>query len=193
MEIKNEAKKIFQDKRTRIISGLILGLIILLLVFRLGMLVGYRKAGFAYGWGENYERNFGGRSDRSRSMGGPGYFLREFDDRRFMGADGTVGRIIKIDGRSIVVKGQADEEKIILLNDKTIIRRFRDNIKLSDLKVDDMIVTIGEPNASGQIEARLIRVMPAGNLNGVFQPGTGQVPSSSPATSTATSSAIKLK
>jgi hypothetical protein len=185
MEIQNEAKKIFQDAPIKIISGIILGLIILLLVFRLGMLVGYRKAGFAYGWGENYERNFGGRMGEFGRPGGPGDLLRDLDDRRFMGADGTVGRIIKIDQASIVVKGQADEEKIILLNGKTLIRRFRDNIKPADLRVDDMIVVIGEPNQAGQIEAKLIRLIPAPPaLNQLTPPATGTSMPASAATST---------
>jgi hypothetical protein len=47
-----------------------------------------------------------------------------------------------------------------LVNNKTTIIYQRKNIKLSDLKVDDNIVVVGEPNSSGQIIAVLIRVMP---------------------------------
>ena len=50
-------------------------------------------------------------------------------------------------------------EKTILVSDKTTIIYQRKNIKLSDLKVDDNIVVVGEPNNSGQITAELIRVM----------------------------------
>ena len=194
MEIKIDSKKIFQGTPIKIISGAILSLIILLLVFRLGMMVGYRKAGFSYGWSENYERNFGGRMGGFGRPGGPGDFLRAFDDRQFMGADGIVGRIIKINDHSIVVRGQANEETIVLLNDKTVIRRFRDNIKPADLKVDDTIVVIGEPNKVGQIEARLIRLMPAGSPGSLLpsgMPGLSQPLLPSQSTTAATTTQLK--
>ena len=52
-------------------------------------------------------------------------------------------------------------EKIVLVNDQTVIRRGRDNVKVSDLKVDNNLVVIGDPNEMGQIAAKLIRLMPA--------------------------------
>jgi hypothetical protein len=53
-------------------------------------------------------------------------------------------------------------EKIVLIKDDTSIRSMRDDISKDRLKVDDFIVVIGSPNAQGQIEAKLIRLMPAG-------------------------------
>ena len=61
-------------------------------------------------------------------------------------------------------------EKIILVSDATIIKRFQDTIKLADLKVDDYIVVIGEPNNAGQIEAKLIRLMPPEPKNALPKP-----------------------
>ena len=52
-------------------------------------------------------------------------------------------------------------EKVILMNEKTEIRKIRDNVKQDELKLDDHVVVIGTPNSSGQIEARLIRFLPA--------------------------------
>lgn len=147
-------KNFFQSK---FLQGIIFGLgliIILLLVFKAGMMVGMRKAKFSYGWGENYHRNFGGPK---------GGFLRDSPGRDFIDANGTVGQIIKIDGQTVVVKGRDNVEKIILAQDDTTINRGRENIKLADLKIDDYIVTIGQPNSEGQIKAKLIRVMP--NIN----------------------------
>lgn len=83
-----------------------------------------------------------------------------FGDRDFIEANGTFGQIIKIDGSTLVVKGRDDIEKIILVNDQTTIKHFQETIKLTDLKVDDYIVTIGDPNDAGQLEAKLIRLMP---------------------------------
>ncbi|MGH7240022.1 MAG: hypothetical protein ACREHG_08140, partial [Candidatus Saccharimonadales bacterium] len=44
----------------------------------------------------------------------------------------------------------------------TTITEEGSNLKASDIKAGDTIIIIGEPDAQGQIEARFIRVMPAG-------------------------------
>lgn len=126
-------------------------LIVLLLVFKAGMVVGFKKANFSYRWVENYHRNFGGPR---------GGFLGDFSDRDFTDAHGTSGQIIKIDGNTLVTKGRDDVEKIVLVKDDTVIKRFQDTLKVADLKVNDYIVMIGDPNDAGQIEAKLIRLFP---------------------------------
>lgn len=146
--------KLFQLKLFKI--GLIIlgALIVLLFVFKAGVFVGYKKAEFSYRWSENYHRNFAGPR---------GGFLQDF--RRgfgnrgdFINAHGIFGSVIKIDGNTVIVKGQDDIERIILVSGTTVIKKGRETIKISDLKVDDSIVIIGSPNEEGQIEAKLIRV-----------------------------------
>lgn len=144
--------KFFQSRTFKISLWSILGLIVLLLIFKVGMAVGFRKANFSYRWGENYHRNFGG------PVGG---FFGNFYENDFIESYGAFGQIIKIDGSTVIVKGRGDIEKIISTRDNTVIKRFQENIKLTDLKVDDYIVVIGDPNDSGQIEAKLIRLMPS--------------------------------
>ncbi|MFA5076108.1 MAG: hypothetical protein WC480_01685 [Patescibacteria group bacterium] len=142
--------KIFQSK---VFKGLIIGLgvlIILLLVFKAGMVVGIKKADFSCRWSDNYHRNFGGPQ---------GGFLGGFDDRNFMDAHGVFGQIIKIDGQTLIIKGPDNVEKIVLLDGASIMRG-KDNIQPTELKIDDPIVVIGSPNNDGQIEAKLIRIMP---------------------------------
>ncbi len=149
------------------IVWIVAGLIVLFFAFRLGMVVGYRQAYFSYRWGENYHRNFGGPRG--------GFFEGFFSDRKdFIESHGTFGQIVKIDftvstssaqtsstpAATLVVKGGNDVEKIILVKDDAVITRFRQEAKLADLKVGDYIVVIGRPNDSGQIEAKLIRIMP---------------------------------
>lgn len=141
----------FQSKLFKIILGGIGGIIVFLLIFKVGMIAGFKKADFSYKWGENYHRNFAGPR---------GGFFEDFSDRDFIDANGTFGQIIKIEGLTLIVKGRYDVEKIVLIKDNTVIKRFRDTIKSSDLKIDDYIVVIGEPNDAGQIEARLIRISP---------------------------------
>jgi len=143
-------------------------LVVLLLVFQAGMFVGFHKASFSYGWGENYHRNFAGPQ---------GGFVDDFMGRDFIDAHGVFGAVIKVDAdtSSIVINGRDNVERIILLNDDTSIKRFRDNIKIKDLEVGSPIVVIGDPNDAGQIEAKLIRVMPVGQASEESFPG-GQPP-----------------
>ena len=131
-----------------------LALIIIVLVFGIGIRVGLEKARFSYGWAENYHKNFGGPR-----MG----FMddwRQFPAGDFIEGHGSFGEIIKINNDNLVIKGGDNAEKVILLKGDTIIERFRETLKPGDLKVGDFIVVIGSPNDSGQIEAKLIRVLP---------------------------------
>ena len=128
------------------------GIVIMLLIFKAGMMVGYRKAGFSYRWGDSYHRNFAGPRKG---------FLRDFRDRDFIDGHGTFGEILSIDGAKFVVRGRDNMEKIISTDDKTVLQRGRDTVRLQDLRVGDFIVTIGSPNNEGQIEAKFIRIMPA--------------------------------
>ena len=86
-----------------------------------------------------------------------------FGKEDYMDAHGTFGQILKIDGQTLVIKGKDGVEKIVLVDEKTSIHRFKEAIKISDLKIDDFIVIIGEPNEAGQIIAKLIRIMPSQN------------------------------
>lgn len=146
-----DINKFFESKFFR---GFLLGLgvfIILLFTFKLGMVVGAKKADFSCRWSENYHQNFGGPK---------GGFLPGLGDRDFLEANGTFGQIIKIDGALLTIKAPNNVEKIIVTNEQTTIRSSRDTVKISDLQTDNYIVVIGEPNDAGQIEAKLIRVMP---------------------------------
>jgi len=140
--------------QSKIFHGAVLGVagvLALLVVFKAGMVVGVRKADFSCRWSDNYHRNFGGPRNG---------FLPGFGDRDFIDANGTAGQVIKIEGANIVIRGRDDVEKVVVVDRATAIKRFRDTVTIGDLKVNDMIVVIGEPNDAGQIEAKLIRVLP---------------------------------
>lgn len=120
--------------------------------FSLGIQVGEHGRGFTNDWSDNYHKNFAGPR---------GGFMQEMmKDQEIINANGVFGQIIKIEGNNMVVKGNKDVEKIIVVGEKTIINRGRETVSLSDLKVTDTVVVVGEPNAVGQIEAKLVRVMP---------------------------------
>ncbi|PIU01894.1 hypothetical protein COT68_00790 [bacterium (Candidatus Torokbacteria) CG09_land_8_20_14_0_10_42_11] len=146
-----DTNKFFQSKFFKGVLCGIAALIIILLIFKAGMIAGIKKAEFSGHWSDNYHRNFGGP---------PNGFGGNLGDRDFLEANGVFGQIIKIDGSAIIVKGRQDVEKVVLINDQTIIERFRETIKPENLKVDDNIVVIGEPSDAGQIVAKLIRILP---------------------------------
>ena len=152
MDFKNiDFNKISQSKMFKAIIICIAGLIILLLGFMAGMTVGFRKAGFSYRWGENYYRSFSGpRPEFPMNMAG----------RDFLMGHGVLGSIIKIASSTLVIQGSDNVENVILVGKDTKIMRFREVISINDLKVNDNVVVIGSPNDNGQIEAKLIRVMP---------------------------------
>ena len=140
--------------KSKVFTGVLIGIgvaIGALLLFNLGMFVGYQKAGFSYRWSENYHRNFAGPKDG---------FMEEMNGQNFIDSHGIVGQIIKIEDGSLILKGQDGVEKIISLSTDTTIHRFRESIKESDLQMNDLIVVIGDPDNSGKIAAKLIRVLP---------------------------------
>ena len=147
-------KSINQDVLKWVIVGLII-IVIVVLIFGAGIVVGERKARFSFRWAEQYHRNFAGPQ--------VGFFSdwRSFPAGDLIGAHGVFGQIIKIDGSTVIIKGSDNVEKIVLIKDSTIIERFRDIVKITDLKVDGYIVVIGEPNDAGQIEAKFIRLLPS--------------------------------
>lgn len=124
----------------------------LLLVFAAGQFVGFHRASFSYRWGENYYRNFTGHDrDIRREVGG----------RDLIAGHGVFGSIVTIASTSLVIQGQDGIEKIITLAPDTVILRFRDRVDIAALKAGDTVVVIGTPMESGQIEARLIRMIPS--------------------------------
>lgn len=156
-EIKESIKKVFESKKVLVIASILGVLIIASLIFQAGVSVGFHKASFGRNWSENYGRNFGMMRDGDRD------FIRGMmDQRNFPNAHGSVGKIIKIELPIIIVQDRDGTEKIVIIKDDTSIRSVKENIKVSNLKVDDFIVVIGSPNEEGQIEAKLIRLMPAG-------------------------------
>ena len=148
------------------IGLIILGAMILLGgIFTAGMFVGFRKARYSYDWGENYQHLFGGpkrgpmmdrRADFNQPGRGP---MMEFKGEGFINSGSAVGKVIKSDSNTLYIMGDDNVEKNVLVNTTTLIRHFRDAIKLEDIKANDDVVIFGSPSSSGQLEAKLIRVL----------------------------------
>jgi hypothetical protein len=153
-------KEYFLAKKWHIALGIVVLITVLSGVFSLGVRVGFHKAGFNGRLGERYERNFeGGRRGpdmMGRFSGGRGMMF----DRELPSAYTTAGEILDMNRDGFTVIDNDGVEKNVAVNDKTLIRKFRDDIRLSDLQAGDPVIVMGAPNSQGQIEARLIRVMP---------------------------------
>jgi len=152
-KIYEDFKKVFESK---ISVGILYGvgiLIVVILIFSAGVSVGFHKASFGKAWGENYERNFGMKPNQQM-----------IGQDNFPNAHGSIGKIIKIELPTIVVQDKDNIEKLILIKDNTQVQKMRNTLTVNDLKVDDFIVVIGNPNEQGQIEAKLIRMVPSPEL-----------------------------
>ena len=147
-EIKEKIKKVFESKKVSFVLSILGILVIILVIFEAGIYVGFHKASFGRDWGENYGRNFGMMNERDGMMG------------NFPNAHGAIGKIIKIELPTIIVQDRDNTEKVILTTNDTKVIDIKNEIKITDLKLDESVVVIGSPNSQGQIEAKLIRVIP---------------------------------
>lgn len=134
--------------------GILVGIsiaIAILVIFQAGIFVGFRKASFAYRFGDNYYRGF------DRKVPAPfGFPLKD----NFRSSHGAVGEVVSISLPTLVVVGPDSIEKTVIIDTSTLIRKFDTELKSTDIKVGDFLVAIGESNDNSQIQAKLIRMLP---------------------------------
>ena len=99
---------ILESKLFKAIVLSIATVIILVFVFGLGVFIGTKKAEFSFRWAEQYHRNFGGPK---------GGFFNDIAGRQFTDANGVFGEIIKIDDKTLTIKGKDNVEKIDLVGE----------------------------------------------------------------------------
>ena len=129
------------------------GIIIALVIFWAGMVVGFRKASFSYEWGRGYYQNFaGGR--------GPLMMIHNRSGA-LIGSHGAAGVVLSISQSGVVVQGRDGIERSIAIASSTIIRQGDTSVTIGDLHQNDHVIIIGDPNQSGQIVARFIRIIPS--------------------------------
>ena len=116
-----------------------------MLVFGAGIMVGYRGGIFSSRFGENYYHNFYGPTP-------------VVVGKMPMSPHGTVGTVLDISSSSISVKDPNGDEQSVAVDSSTVIRELNNTITLSDIKINDQVTVLGEPNEQGQIYARFIRV-----------------------------------
>lgn len=150
MDLKNWS----QSKKFIVAIAVVGGVAVVFVVFQAGVLVGYRKAGFSYRGGENYYQTFG-RPNEVKML--PNMMRRELSNSN---SNGVIGKIIEINLPNVVIETADKIETVMTIETGTTIRRFRDNLKATDLAVDNFVAVLGSADNQGKIKAKLIRLIP---------------------------------
>jgi len=150
-------------------------LLIALVIFAAGMMVGYRKAEFSFQWQTHYADMFGGEAS-------PFAITGDTDDNAPT-SHGAFGQVVAVDMPTVTVKGPREAEKVIVIGPETAIRRFRGPATSTDIVVGESVVAIGEPDSQGRIMASLIRIMPPPPRSATGTPATAPPAMTPPAQS----------
>lgn len=139
---------------TKILIAIVI-IVAALAIFQAGLFVGYQKAEFSCQLGGNYSRVFGG--PKPGIMG----FFDEIMGDDLPNANGVVGKIIAINLPSVMIEDRHNVEISASITDDTVIRKFKEKISPQDLKAGDSVIIIGPTGMNAEIEAKLIRIIPA--------------------------------
>ena len=151
-----------KEKMPYIVAIVLILLALILMSFKAGTLVGFRRGTFGCQWGENYRENFGG--------GREDFFPQPMGMmNRQPRPHGLFGTVIKNDVSSLVMKDLNNNETIVLMNESTKVFNRDGEIGKEMLTPESSIVVIGRPNTKGQVEAKIIRLEDEGNN---FEPNT---------------------
>ncbi len=147
-------KSAFQSATTKKILAIIFILIVVIFVFNVGEEFGYHKAEVMEQMSSGYGHTFAPHDMRHN---GPFGYLS--DDQT--GTHGVAGKVVSMTENKILVADNEGIEKTVLTDSNTIIRKQRDTITEAEIKPDDFVIVIGTPNNSGQITAKIIRIVPS--------------------------------
>lgn len=167
-------REFIQSRIFGIVASIIGIFLIAVISFGGGVAVGLRKARFSSDFGRNYEQNFMGArfgDGRGEMMGGGNRggdmmgFFRDVQGQDLRNGHGLAGIIISIDNNNLVVKDRDNKENTVIVTDDTLIKSRGESLKTIDLKVNDQIVIIGNPDENGTVNASLIRILPNTIIN----------------------------
>lgn len=144
-------KDFLQSPNISKIIGVLAIVLVLLLVFQVGMAVGYRRGTFSAGWNMAYQRD----------LRDPHFLFAPFTlDNDRPDPHGVFGRIVSVRLPEILVKGPSSVEQTVEISPTTTIRSMHSNASTSDLVIGGQVTIIGEPRGNGTIRANFIRLIP---------------------------------
>jgi hypothetical protein len=129
---------------------IIAGFIMLIGAFTLGIRVGFHEAHFTETWEKGYSANFGVPGDMP---------IKRSPQDPFLNAYGISGTILTVNGNNLTLKDSDNTEKVVVMSAGTSIRLNFSTLKPADLKTNQSIIVIGQPNEQGQIDAKFIRIL----------------------------------
>jgi hypothetical protein len=138
---------------SKLASYLIPALVTLILVlgaFWVGMAIGERRARHFSGWCDGYRRAF-------MPMG------RErlpFPSPHLPNTHGVFGRVLSLSEQGLIIQGNNDIEQSVLVTSSTAIRMGNRTASLQDIHPMDQVSVFGMSNNKGEIEAKLVRLLP---------------------------------
>lgn len=121
-----------------------------ILILQLGIKVGFSKASYFFKYSDSYYKNI---------KGAPAMPLG-FEDNDLPKSHGAIGRILQIAFPNLIIEDNDGLEKIVVLDNGTIIKKFGQNASTSDITANDYAIVIGSPNERSEINAKLIRILP---------------------------------
>lgn len=68
------------------------------------------------------------------------------------------GKIVEIKNGDFLIRSDEDDERLILTNRNTIIRRGRQPV-MEELKVGSYVIVVGNPAPGGSVEAEVVRIL----------------------------------
>lgn len=156
-------KDLREIMKSRTFRGVLVGIVavvIALCIFQAGVFVGETKASFSYKLGDNYYRAFEGRGASGTPEVSEGFMGSHLGDD-VPGAFGAAGKVVEVNLPNIVIASSDNVEKTITVSDDTTVRHLQDTLAPQDIAVGDYVIVIGEPDdTQGEIEAKLIRILP---------------------------------
>jgi len=69
--------------------------------------------------------------------------------------------VISVGSSTIATKDSNGNEQSIVIDEDTVIREMNKTVSIADIQDGSQVAVIGEPNDTGQIHARLIRIFDA--------------------------------
>lgn len=131
----------------------VVALLVLLVVFEAGAFFGYHEASVSYRWSENYARNFGGPSPSGNVM-----FVRT--GQGMPEGHGAFGQISNLALPTFVLTDPNHPEERIRIESDTIIKKLNTTVSTDALANGTYVVVLGDPNSTGEIAAKLVRILP---------------------------------
>lgn len=139
--------------RSKWFSGVVIGVLgtlTLVITFELGMAAGFHRAEFSYHLDQNYGRTFG-RTDARMTLPGTGA----------PNPHGAFGKVVSVSLPTVTIATDGRPEQEVLISADTQVRDQDATVAASTLKEGDYIIVLGAPNESGQVAAKLVRIVPA--------------------------------